>query len=243
MVLTLDNVTAAMSGKRLRDYAPADLTKAGEAVLKKAYILAGRDPQIFIQADELGKDMAGSFGRLTLAECELAAKAGVAGEIGSLKTPSYAAIMQWLEAYDKSPMVTDARKILRQRRETPIPVTEAEGLEIMRSLMPRNLKAMWDSVRAEGRMRCLASHAAAQILDWLRDEGVVTVDQDLWRKCVSKARSDTAKRHAFDLSALESGQALIRSIAKRIYLEAWLYGLHQAGRQPMIPAQVRRIYQ
>lgn len=242
MVLTLDNVTAAMSGKRLRDYDPADLTKAGEAVLKKAYILAGRDPQIFIQADELGKDMAGSFGRLTLAECELAAKAGVAGEIGSLKTPSYAAIMQWLEAYDKSPMVTDARKILRQRRETPIPVTEAEGLRREQMYMPECFRARWEGVRTTGSFpRHCIPHVSGQIYDWLKDEGVLDLPTEIRRDSLKKARAGLVKGSSLPIGDLEAGERLVISKAKHLSLEVWMRGMIERGERLNLP-QVRRIY-
>lgn len=241
MVLTLSNVEAAMGGKRLGDYGPGDLREAGETVLKKAFVLYGREPQLFLQGDELGADMAGSFPHLTLAECVLASKAGVAGELGTVRTPSYAAVMQWLEAYDKHPMVADARKIRRARKAEPVEVTPEEGLRRMAELMPRNARERWEGVRVSGSFpRHCMPHASAQIYDWLKEEGLLSIPEADKRESLAKAKAGVGLID-IPFGNIEAGRALTASLAKHLALESWMRRKLARGERLILP-EVRRIY-
>lgn len=245
MVLTLDNVTAAMDGKRLGKYEPSGLTTVGETVLSKAYALSGRDPQLEYQKEDLGKDLAASFPSLTLNECILAVKAGVAGEIGTAKTPSYAAVMQWVGAYDKSPMVADARRITAKRKtEAPKRLTPEQGLAMMRRTMPALARDRWNSVRANGAFNGNAiPHVSAQIYDWLGEEGILKCTPEQKNAASRKATSEVRQGSVWNVEHLESGKALIRSRAKHYALEIWMRDLHTSGGSLTLPDQVKRIYE
>ena len=245
MVLTLDNVTAAMSGKKLGKYEQSELTTVGKTVLSKAYALSGRDPQLEYQAEELGRDLAASFPALTLNECVLAVKAGVAGEIGSVKAPSYAAVMQWVGAYDKSPMVADARRIAARRKaEAPKRLTPEQGLAMMRRTMPELARKRWNDIRTEGAFgQAVLPHVSAQIYDWLGEEGILKCTPEQKNAASRKATSEVKKSSVWDMEHLETGKALIRSRAKHYALEIWMRDLHTSGGSLTLPEQVKRIYE
>lgn len=242
MVLTLDNIRAAMGGKALKAFGQTELRGAGETVLKKAYVLSGRDPQLALQADDLGRDMAGSFPHLTIAECVLAVKAGVAGEIGTTRVPSYAAVMQWLEVYDRHPMTADARKRGR-KPETPRRVTPEEGLAMMRDTMPRLARERWDSVRTTGAFprHCLP-HVSAQIYDWLKEEGRLSLPAEVRRAALDRARNGLVRGTSLPVGDLEAGERLTVSLAKHMALEDWMRAETRSGRAINLPP-VRRIYE
>ena len=244
MVLTLDNVTAAMNGKRLGKYEPSGLITVGETVLSKAYALSGRDPQLEYQKEDLGKDLAASFPSLTLNECILAVKAGVAGEIGSVKTPSYAAVMQWVGAYDKSPMVADARRITAKRDKERPRLTPEQGLAQMRRTMPALARKRWDDIRTNGAFgKATLPHVSAQIYDWLGEEGVLRLTQEERTIATKKGTSEVRKSSVWDLEHLEVGKALIRTRTKHYALEEWMRDLFNAGGSLALPSEVKRIYE
>lgn len=244
MVLTLDNVTAAMNGMRLGKYEPSGLTTVGETVLSKAYALSGRDPQLEYQKEDLGRDLAASFPSLTLNECILAVKAGVAGEIGTVKTPSYAAVMQWVGAYDKSPMVADARRITEKRKVERVKLTPDQGLALMRRTMPKEAAKRWDEIRVNGKFgNAILAHVSAQIYDWLGEEGILRMTEDQKVAASRKAREEVKKSSVWNVDQLETGKALIKSRTKHYALEIWMRDLHTSGGSLTLPDQVKRIYE
>lgn len=245
MIITLDNVNAAMAGKRIGQMDDPTLAAALGKIARDVAALAGFEPQIFgEQTDELARDLRRGYSRLTLDEIRLACKAGVSGEFGVGGRPTYASVARWVREYDNCAMVSDARKMAPRTKAQPRTITGDEGLNIMRRLMPVNLSRRWEDIRTAGVFRSgTIPHVSAQLLDWLRDEGVVQVDETLWKECVKRARTDLSSRSAWDLSRLESGPELIRSKAKHIYLQEWMRETHRSGRTLAVPGNVRRVYQ
>ena len=91
MILILNNIETAMNGNRLGSMTPESVKAAVAAVLTDLYVLAGYDPQLTDQVDDLAKDLRNCFRHLTVEEVRLAGKAGIAGELGDIRRPSYAA--------------------------------------------------------------------------------------------------------------------------------------------------------
>lgn len=235
-----------MNGKRLGAMTPELTKEAIGTVLTDLYILAGYDPQLTDQVDDLAKDLRESFRHLTVEEVRLAGKAGIAGELGDIRRPSYAAIMRWVEAYNRSAQVADARKIIanRPKERKPIsPISEAEGLARMRQMMPEAARRRWDDIRIYGAFsKATIPHVSAQLYDWLREEGVLHLDKADKEFAVMMARKESNNRSAWDVSHLEGGEALIRSRAKHIALQTWMRKTYAAGMTLTLPTQIRRIY-
>lgn len=244
MILTIDTIHTAMTGKRIGTMDTQSLVVALGQIASDVAALAGFETQIFgEQTDELAADLRRGYPRLTLDEIRLACKAGVSGEFGVGGRPTYASVTRWVREYDGCAMVADARKTVAQTPRETRTVTPDEGLAIMRREMPANLKRRWDDIRTNGIFTTgRIPHVSAQLLDWLRDEGVLTVDNALWRECVRRAKTYTQGGSVWDVSRLEGGEALIRSRAKHIYLQEWMRERHGNGLPPVIPAQVRRVY-
>lgn len=235
-----------MKGQRLGAMTPELTKEAIGTVLTDLYILAGYDPQLTDQVDDLAKDLRNSFRHLTTDEVKLAGKAGIAGELGDIRRPSYAAIMRWVEAYNRSAQVADARKIIanRPKERKPIsPISEAEGLARMRQMMPEAARRRWDDIRIYGAFsKATIPHVSAQLYDWLREEGVLHLDKADKEFAVMMARKESNNRSAWDVSHLEGGEALIRSRAKHIALQTWMRKTYAAGQTLTLPTQIRRIY-
>lgn len=232
-----------MNGNRLGSMTPESVKAAVAAVLTDLYVLAGYDPQLTDQVDDLAKDLRNSFRHLTVEEVRLAGKAGIAGELGDIRRPSYAAIMRWVEAYDRSAQVADARKIIANRPKERKPISEAEGLELMRQMMPEAARRRWEDIRIYGAFsKATIPHVSAQLYDWLREEGVLHLDKADKEAAVMMARKESNNRSAWDVSHLEGGEALIRSRAKHIALQTWMRKTYAAGQTLTLPTQIRRIY-
>ena len=243
MILILNNIETAMNGNRLGSMTPESVKAAVAAVLTDLYVLAGYDPQLTDQVDDLAKDLRNSFRHLTVEEVRLAGKAGIAGELGDIRRPSYAAIMRWVEAYDRSAQVADARKIIANRPKERKPISEAEGLELMRQMMPEAARRRWEDIRIYGAFsKATIPHVSAQLYDWLREEGVLHLDKADKEAAVMMARKESNNRSAWDVSHLEGGEALIRSRAKHIALQTWMRKTYAAGQTLTLPTQIRRIY-
>lgn len=243
MILILNNIETAMNGKRLGSMTPELTKEAVSTVLSDLYVLAGYDPQLTDQVDDLAKDLRNSFRHLTVEEVRLAGKAGIAGELGVIRRPSYGAIMWWVEAYDRSAQVADARKIIANRPKERKPITEAEGLARMRQMMPEAARRRWEDIRIYGAFsKATIPHVSAQLYDWLREEGVLHLDKADKEAAVMMARKESNNRSAWDVSHLEGGEALIRSRAKHIALQTWMRKTYAARQTLTLPTQIRRIY-
>lgn len=243
MILITQNIEAAMAGPRMGSLDQDSVKVSVERILTDLYVLSGYDPQLTDQVDDLAKDLRNSFRHLTTDEVKLAGKAGIAGELGDIRRPSYAAIMRWVEAYDRSAQVADARKIIANRPKERKPISEAEGLERMRQMMPEAARRRWDDIRIYGAFsKATIPHVSAQLYDWLREEGVLHLDKADKEAAVMMARKESNNRSAWDVSHLEGGEALLRSRAKHIALQTWMRKTYAAGQTLTLPTQIRRIY-
>lgn len=243
MILITQNIEAAMAGPRMESLDQDSVKVSVERILTDLYVLSGYDPQLTDQVDDLAKDLRNSFRHLTTDEVKLAGKAGIAGELGDIRRPSYAAIMRWVEAYDRSAQVADARKIIANRPKERKPISEAEGLERMRQMMPEAARRRWEDIRIYGAFsKATIPHVSAQLYDWLREEGVLHLDKADKEAAVMMARKESNNRSAWDVSHLEGGEALIRSRAKHIALQTWMRKTYAAGMTLTLPTQIRRIY-
>ena len=245
MVLTLNNVTDAMKGAKLSTRDHADIKSGLDGVMKNLSVLAGYDPDlIYEQLDDLARDIASSYPSLTLEEVRLAGKAGVAGELGEGKKPTYASMMRWVDAYTKHPMTKDAARISAKRaKETPR-LTPEQGLAQMRKTMPALARKRWDDIRTNGAFgKATLPHVSAQIYDWLGEEGVLRLTPEERTIATKKGTSEVRKSSVWDLEHLEVGKALIRTRTKHYALEEWMRDLFNAGGQLTLPAEVRRIYE
>lgn len=232
-----------MAGPRMGSLDQDSVKVSVERILTDLYVLSGYDPQLTDQVDDLAKDLRNSFRHLTTDEVKLAGKAGIAGELGDIRRPSYAAIMRWVEAYDRSAQVADARKIIANRPKERKPISEAEGLELMRQMMPEAARRRWEDIRIYGAFsKATIPHVSAQLYDWLREEGVLHLDKADKEAAVMMARKESNNRSAWDVSHLEGGEALIRSRAKHIALQTWMRKTYAAGMTLTLPTQIRRIY-
>lgn len=243
MILTITNITEAMTGGRIGQIPQGEVKTAAEALMRSAYILSGLEPPLYYdQLEDLANDLRNSFPHLTFKEVKLAVKAGIAGELGDVRRPSYAAIMRWTEAYNRHAQVSDARKIGPARPAAPKPITEAEGLAIMQLLMPENARRRWEEIRTTGAFgRAAIPHVSAQLYDWLGEEGVLRLDRADREEAARKAQQETQSRSVWDMSRLESGKALTRSLAKHYALQIWMWKEQTAGRTLTLPT-VKRIY-
>ena len=241
MVLSLNNVQEAMKGLRMADRRNADIRSGIEVIMRDLYVLAGYDPELFQgQLDDLARDLASGFPKLTLEEVKLAGKAGIAGELGGPKKPSYSAMMQWTEAYHRSAMVADARKIRKARKEEPRRLTPEEGLALMKRTMPEAAMRRWEDVRTTGTFgKGLVMHVSAQIYDWLGEEGTLSLSVQDRRDAMERARRSDGTTAAWD--SFEEGKDLTVSRAKHIALQTWMQRRKEAGQGFTIPP-VRRIY-
>lgn len=244
MVLTLNNVLEAMKGTRISNR-PQDEIKAGmETIMRDISILAGSDPDlIFPQLEDLAKDMASGFPMLTLEEIRLAGKAGAAGELGGPKRPSYAAMMQWVDAYHHSAMVADGRKIHKKEKAEVKKISLEEGWRIFVSQMPQALKRRWEDIRTQGKFgKAAIPHVSAQLYDWLGEEGVLHLTDEQRNQATRKGRSEVESCSVWEIGTLESGKALIRSRVKHYALELWMQDLYHKGQTPTIPTKIQRLY-
>lgn len=243
MILTFSNIQAAMNGDRIGTMDDKSVKTSSEALLRDLYILAGKEPPLYYdQLDDLATDIKASFKYLTFEELKLAGKAGIAGELGDLRLPSYAAIMRWTEAYVRSSQLADARKIIANRPVEAPRLTDEQGLAIMQKTMPEAARRRWEDIRTQGKFGLATiPHVSAQIYDWLGEEGILRLDPADRRAAVAKAKAEAAPTNA--ASGLESGQALFQSTAKHYALQTWMQLRNNAGLPLTLPAQVRRIYQ
>lgn len=242
MVLNNANIQEAMQGKRIADRPAEEIRKAVETIMRELSVLAGYDPQLmYDQVDDLAKDLASGYPMLTLAEVKLAGKAGVTGELKGPKKPSYAAMMNWVSAYHRSSEVADTRKMRNSRKAETPRLSEEEGLRRMAVLMPRNARERWNGVRATGAFprHCLP-HVSAQIYDWLREEGVLSIPDGDKKEALAKAKAGVGMVD-IPLGNLEAGRAMTSSLAKHMALEAWMRRKAAAGERLTLPG-VRRIY-
>jgi hypothetical protein len=243
MILITANIEAAMAGPRMGALDETSVRDSIERILTDLYVLAGYDPQLNDQVDDLARDLRNSFRHLTTDEVKLAGKAGIAGELGDIRRPSYASVMRWVEAYDRSAQVTDARRIVRERPAMPVRISDAEGLERMRRIMPDAARRRWDDIRVNGAFsKATIPHVSAQLYDWLREEGVLHLDKADKEAAVMMARKESNNNSVWDVSHLEGGEALIRSRAKHIALQTWMRKTYAAGQTLTLPTQIRRIY-
>lgn len=243
MILTLDNVSAAMGGMRLRDMDEAALIRAVGKILEDTNRMAGYDKGLFPEdVTELAGDLRRGNGRLTVDDIRLACKAGISGELGDVKKPTVANVLRWAEAYDRHPQVADARKIRSVRKEEPKPLTEAEGLAIERRLMPELTRERWEGVRVNGSFpRHCIPHVSAQIYDWMSDGGLISLPAATRRKALETARAGVG-RMGFPMGHLEDEERMAVSLAKHICLERWMLDRVARGLPLDMPAEVRRIY-
>lgn len=231
-----------MNGKRLGSMTPELAKEAIGSILTDLFVLAGYDPQLTDQVDDLARDLRNSFRYLTTDEVRLAGKAGIAGELGDIRKPSYAAIMRWTEAYVRSSQLADARKIIANRPVEQPRLTDEQGLAIMQKTMPEAARRRWEDIRTQGKFGLATiPHVSAQIYDWLGEEGILRLDPADRRAAVAKAKAEAAPTNA--ASGLEKGDALFQSTAKHYALQTWMQLRNNAGLPLTLPAQVRRIYQ
>lgn len=232
-----------MTGQRLGSMTPESTKVAIEAVLTDLFVLSGYDPQLTDQVDDLAKDLRNSFRHLTVEEIRLAGKAGIAGELGDIRKPSYASIMRWVDAYARSAQLADTRKIMANRPKERPQITDEQGLEMMRRMMPECARRRYDAIRTDGAFgKAEIPHVSGQVFDWFRDEGLLTISQEEWREAVGIARREGNARSAWDLSKLEGGENLLRSRAKHVALQTWMRKRIAAGLPATMPNQVQRIY-
>lgn len=244
MILTITNITESMTGGRIGQISEKEVKTAAEALMRSAYILSGLEPPLYYdQLDDLATDLRTSFPHLTFKEVKLAVKAGVAGELGDVRRPSYAAIMRWTEAYNRHPQVSDARKIA-VTRPTPVrQITAVEGLAIMQKTMPEAARRRWEDVRTTGSFgKATIPHVSAQLYDWLGEAGLLRLDLPDREEASRKARTETQARSVWNVAHLESGKVLTRSLAKHYALQTWMRNEQKAGRPLNLP-QVTRIYE
>ena len=118
-----------MSGAPIGTMDDKSVRASSEALLRDLYILAGKEPPLYYdQLNDLANDLKTSFPKLTFEEVKLAGKAGIAGELGDVRTPSYASIMRWTEAYTRSPQLADTRKIIANRPVVAPRLSDEQGL-------------------------------------------------------------------------------------------------------------------
>lgn len=244
MVLSLANVQEAMQGRRLSDIPQQDLKLGMDGIMRDISVLAGYDPDlIYGQTADMAKDLAAGYPMLTLEEIKLAGKAGVAGELGGPKKPSYAAMMQWTDAYHKSAMVADARKIRKNRKAEPKRITVEEGWKIFCENMPLALDRRWEDVRTLGKFgNATVPHVSAQLYDWLGDEGVLHLtdaQKDYARK---KGKAEAGTRSVWDRINPESDRALTLSRVKHYALEVWMQDLQRSGARLPVPEKITKFY-
>ena len=244
MVLSNVNILEAMESPRLDAKTEKETRAMMEKIMRDTYVLAGLEPQLlYEQLDDLTHDLRAGHPHLTFEEVRLTCKAGVSGELGGPKRPSYAAVMQWCEAYDRSAMAADCRKIRKERPKEVKVVTPEEGLEMMRRGLPICAMRRWDDIRTEGAFRpTLIAHVSAQIYDWLGEEGVLRLSAEDRQAAVNKARGEVPKTTVWDNANLEGEQERVRSRSKHYALETWMRKAYLSGESLTLP-QVKRIYQ
>lgn len=244
MILTLENIQTAMSAKRINEMDDKTVKASSEGLFRDLYLLAGLEPPLYYdQLDELAHDLRASFSHLTFDELKLAGKAGIAGELGDTRRPSYASIMRWAEAYNRSAMVSDARKIKAKQKEEPKRISDEEGWKIFTQLMPESLKRRWEDIRTQGKFgKATIPHVSAQLYDWLGEEGVLHLTPEQRETATKKGRKEVVATSAWDMNYLESGKRLMRSRIKHYALEIWMQDLHRAGGKLTIPDKITRFY-
>ena len=242
MILTSSNIQTAMSGAPIGTMDDKSVRASSEALLRDLYILAGKEPPLYYdQLNDLANDLKTSFPKLTFEEVKLAGKAGIAGELGDVRTPSYASIMRWTEAYTRSPQLADTRKIIANRPVVAPRLSDEQGLEIMRKTMPEAARRRWEDIRTLGKFgKAVIPHVSAQIYDWLGEEGILRLDPEDRKAAMVKAKAEAAPQNVG--TVLETGQALLQSTAKHYALQTWMQLRFNAG-QPLTLPEVRRIYQ
>ena len=254
MILTLTNIETAMSGRRINQLDEKAVKAYAEGLLRDLYILAGMEPPLYYdQLDELANDLRNSFPHLTFDELKLAGKAGIAGELGEGRRPSYASIMRWADAYNKSAMVADARKIRAKQKDEPKRLTDEEGWRIFVKLMPESLKRRWEDIRTQGKFgNAIIPHVSAQLYDWLGEEGVLCLTDEQRTIASRKSRTEgrpTSVRDMIELMSVrndsekEARKALARARAKHYALEIWMQDLHRSGKSLPIPTKITRFYE
>ncbi|MBR4755328.1 MAG: hypothetical protein IK076_00125 [Bacteroidales bacterium] len=244
MVLTLNNVTEAMKGERLSARKHDDIKEGIGAIMRNLSILSGFDPDLVVeQLDDLTKDLANGFPMLTLDEVKLAGKAGIAGEFGGTKKPSYSTMMQWTDAYHRSPMVADARKIRKNTKTEPKRTSPEEGWRIFVTLMPQALARRWEDIRTKGRFgNCTIPHVSAQLYDWLGEGGVLRLTEDQKRDAANRGTAEVKNSSVWDMTHIESGKTLIRSRTKHYALEIWMQDIHRNGGTLPPTPKITRLY-
>lgn len=244
MLLTNDNIIRAMSGTPVSRLEPKALADTLGALLRDILAYAGYDaPLILDNVGELAGDIRAGYGQLTPDEIRLACKAGLTGELGDTRKPTCAAVIRWVDAYAKGPNKADAVKIRKIRSEAPRQVTPEEGLAMMRDTMPRLARERWDSVRTTGAFprHCLP-HVSAQIYDWLKEEGRLSLPAEVRRAALDRARNGLVRGTSLPVGDLEAGERLTVSLAKHMALEDWMRAETRSGRAINLPP-VRRIYE
>ncbi len=244
MVLSNVNVLEAMKSPRLDTKSDGEARAAMQKIMRDAYVLSGLDPQLmFEQLDDITHDLRASHPHLTFEEVRLACKAGISGELGGPKRPSYSAVMQWCEAYDRSAMAADCRKIRKSRKEEPRRLTPEEGLALMKRTMPEAAMRRWEDVRTTGTFgKGTIMHVSAQIYDWLGEEGTLSLSVEDRRSAMERAKRGDGTASAWDPTFLEEKKDLTVTRAKHIALQIWMQKMIQAGQGITLPP-VRRIYQ
>lgn len=242
MLLTTDNICKAMTGKPLARLDGKALTDTVTLILRDTMVYAGYEATLIVEnAGELAKDLKASYPKLTLDELRLVCKAGLTGELGEVKRPSCAAVLRWVEAYVKSAQLADARKI-RPKAEAP-KLTKEQGEALYRKEIPGSLERRIEDVRTIGRFGPNAiPHVSAQIFDWLRHDGDLAITTDQWNAAVEKAKKETASGNIFKMEHVEGGERLIRSKAKHIALQEWIFNELAAGRRIRVPDKITSIY-
>ena len=244
MVLSNVNILEAMNSPRLDAKTEKETKAMMEKIMRDTYVLAGLEPQLlYEQLDDITHDLRAGHPHLTFEEVRLACKGGVSGELGGPKRPSYASVMQWCEAYDRSAMTADCRKIRKERpKEKPV-VTPEQGLERMKRGLPTCARRRWEDIRTDGAFRpTLIPHVSAQIYDWLGEEGVLRLSPEDRQAAVDKARNEVPTTTVWDAAKLEGEKASVRSRAKHYALETWMRKAYLAGESLTLP-EVKRIYQ
>ena len=225
---------------------PDEVLKAALAkIMRDSYVLAGSEPQlIFEQMDDLVHDIKTGHQRLTLNEIRLACKAGISGELGGPKKPSYAAVMQWCEAYDKCAMVADVRGYINTRPKEIPTITEEQGLRMMAKTMPDCAWKRWEDIRTIGKFGLsIIPHVSAQIYDWLGEEGFLRLSTAEREEAAARARKEVPKTSVWDTSNLEGEKVRVRNRAKHYALETWMRNQYASGKGLTLPKEIKRIYQ
>lgn len=211
-------------------------------IMRENMAYAGYDVQLIVEnVGELAKDIRSGYPGITLDEIRLVCKAGLTGELGDIKRPSCAAVMRWIDAYLKSPMRADAKRI--QSRPRARVITREEGESIYRRNIPLALARRVEAVRTTGRFAPEAiPHVSAQVFDWLRREGDLTITRERWAEAVEKAKKESNRGSIFRMENIEGGERLIRSLAKHIALKEWICGEIRDGRPVRTPETINEIY-